>query len=236
MEPWLEEQLHFLLTYSDHSEFVSALARTVRDLGFDYFAYGMRASIPITQPEYKLQNNYPLAWQERYESQGYILQDPTVKHAITSSKAIIWNETLFRDTQHFWEDAKSYGLHWGWAQASRLNASTIGMLTLARSSDKLSSEELRAKTPYLLWLNQFSQLKFKQAWLDDMLPYPAKSLSRREIEVAKWCAEGKTSCEIGSILSISERTANFHIANVIQKLNASNKTAAIVRAIQLGII
>lgn len=61
-------------------------------------------------------------------------------------------------------------------------------------------------------------------------------LSERECEVLRWAAAGKTSCEIGMILGVTERTVNFHVASVISKLNASNKTHAAVKAVLLGII
>lgn len=61
-------------------------------------------------------------------------------------------------------------------------------------------------------------------------------LSEREREVLRWAAAGKTSCEIGMILGVTERTINFHVASVIAKLNASNKTHAAVKAVLLGII
>jgi LuxR family quorum-sensing system transcriptional regulator SolR len=52
----------------------------------------------------------------------------------------------------------------------------------------------------------------------------------------KWCADGKTSDEISIILNLTKRTVDFHIANAINKLNVTNKTAAAVKAIQLNII
>jgi DNA-binding CsgD family transcriptional regulator len=61
-------------------------------------------------------------------------------------------------------------------------------------------------------------------------------LSERECEVLRWTAAGKTSCEIGMILGVTERTINFHVASAISKLNASNKTHAAVKALMLGII
>ncbi|MGG1945977.1 helix-turn-helix transcriptional regulator [Trinickia sp. NRRL B-1857] len=61
-------------------------------------------------------------------------------------------------------------------------------------------------------------------------------LSNRECEVLRWAAEGKTSYEIGMILGLTERTINFHIARSIVKLGASNKTNAVVKAMQRGLI
>ncbi|PCK06684.1 MAG: LuxR family transcriptional regulator [Alteromonadaceae bacterium] len=236
MNPCIEEQLHLLLAYEGYEEFISGLSKTVHDLGFDYFAYGMRVSIPITQPQYRLHNNYPTAWQQRYESQAYLANDPIVKHGIESTVPIVWGESLFKDVPHLWEDAKSFGLCFGWMQSSFLNPSTVGMLTVVRSHDELSRRELLEKTPSLLWLNQIAQAKFQAAWLDHMMPKPLKSLSRRELEVLKWCSEGRTSYEISTILNVTERTAGYHIGNAIKKLNVSNKTAAVILAFQLGII
>ena len=69
-----------------------------------------------------------------------------------------------------------------------------------------------------------------------MLPETQAQLTAREIEVLRWTAEGKTSNEIAQILSISERTANFHINNILVKLGALNKTQAAVKAAVLGLL
>ena len=61
-------------------------------------------------------------------------------------------------------------------------------------------------------------------------------LSSRECEVLRLAAEGKTSFESAVILGLTERTINFHISRSIEKLNASNKTNAVVKAILMGLI
>lgn len=57
------------------------------------------------------------------------------------------------------------------------------------------------------------------------------SLTRREHDCLYWAARGKTSWEIGQILGISERTANFHISNTCAKLAVRTRQAAISTAI-----
>jgi len=52
----------------------------------------------------------------------------------------------------------------------------------------------------------------------------------------RWTAEGKTAYEISHILNVSERTVNFHVNNVVDKLGASNKTQAAVKAAILGML
>lgn len=62
------------------------------------------------------------------------------------------------------------------------------------------------------------------------------NLTQREIEIIGWSALGKTSSEVAIIEGISERTVNFHLANVMEKLGAVNKTAAVAKAVRLGLI
>lgn len=61
-------------------------------------------------------------------------------------------------------------------------------------------------------------------------------LSPREQEVALWTMRGKTALEIAMILEIAERTVNSHIATIVRKLEASNKTEAIAKAIRIGLV
>ncbi|WP_084261875.1 LuxR C-terminal-related transcriptional regulator [Zymobacter palmae] len=61
-------------------------------------------------------------------------------------------------------------------------------------------------------------------------------LSEREKEVLRWSGDGKTADEIGMILNLSCSTVNFHLRNSMLKLNAPNKTSAIVKAIYLNLL
>ncbi len=62
------------------------------------------------------------------------------------------------------------------------------------------------------------------------------SLSLREKEVLNWLKKGKSSNEASAILEISERTVNYHVTNIMHKLNASSRTHAISLAIERGLI
>lgn len=63
-----------------------------------------------------------------------------------------------------------------------------------------------------------------------------KILTAREQSCLHWAALGKTSWEIGAILGITERTVNFHIANTCTKLDVYTRQAAIVIALQTGLL
>ncbi len=60
--------------------------------------------------------------------------------------------------------------------------------------------------------------------------------SKRETQVLKLLASGKTNRDIGETLFISESTVKFHVHAILNKLNASNRTEAVSIAAQLGIV
>jgi DNA-binding NarL/FixJ family response regulator len=64
----------------------------------------------------------------------------------------------------------------------------------------------------------------------------ASLLSEREIEVLNCLADGLTTQQIAARLYISENTVKTHIRHILEKLEASNRTEAVSKAIQLGLI
>lgn len=62
------------------------------------------------------------------------------------------------------------------------------------------------------------------------------TLSKREVEVLRWAAIGKTDNEIGTIMSRSRATIRFHMGNASTKLNCVNRSQTLFKATQLGYI
>ncbi|KVR40757.1 hypothetical protein WK17_21385 [Burkholderia multivorans] len=61
-------------------------------------------------------------------------------------------------------------------------------------------------------------------------------LTEVEKTIIRWTIDGKTSAQLAEILHVSERTVNFHVQNVMAKLNTCNKTAAAAQAALLGLL
>jgi DNA-binding NarL/FixJ family response regulator len=61
-----------------------------------------------------------------------------------------------------------------------------------------------------------------------------KDLTDREMEVLQLAARGYTNKAIGVQLGISDRTVQGHLAHVFDKLQASSRTEAVMRAVSLG--
>ena len=62
------------------------------------------------------------------------------------------------------------------------------------------------------------------------------NLKKNEINCLKWTSQGKTSWEIASIMGLSEHTVNHYLTSAAQKLDTSNRTHAVSKAIRLKII
>jgi LuxR family maltose regulon positive regulatory protein len=67
-------------------------------------------------------------------------------------------------------------------------------------------------------------------------PVLVEPLSNRELEVLALLAQRQSAKEIAQHLTISERTAKRHTANIYQKLAVNNRRAAVATASTLGIL
>lgn len=59
-------------------------------------------------------------------------------------------------------------------------------------------------------------------------------LTKREAEVLRLMAEGKSNRSIGEFLFISEKTVKNHVSSILQKLNVDDRTQAVICSIKNG--
>jgi DNA-binding CsgD family transcriptional regulator len=62
------------------------------------------------------------------------------------------------------------------------------------------------------------------------------SLTRRELEVLRLLAEGRTDREVAAALGVSHRTATTHVTGIFNKLGVTTRTAAVAQAIRAGLV
>jgi two-component system, NarL family, response regulator len=65
---------------------------------------------------------------------------------------------------------------------------------------------------------------------------PNSDLSSREREVLALLASGKTNREIAAELRITEATVKCHVSVILMRLNANDRTQAVVVALQRGLV
>jgi DNA-binding NarL/FixJ family response regulator len=65
---------------------------------------------------------------------------------------------------------------------------------------------------------------------------PAVSLTPREQSVLQLLARGKSNKEIAASLGVTERTVKFHVSAIFTKLAVANRTEAVTRAVNAGLV
>ncbi|HEX2109529.1 MAG TPA: response regulator transcription factor [Rubrobacteraceae bacterium] len=65
---------------------------------------------------------------------------------------------------------------------------------------------------------------------------PREVLTPRELEVLQLLARGKTNLQIAQELVISRLTAKTHVERIIRKFGVSDRTQAVLRAFELGLV
>ncbi len=67
-------------------------------------------------------------------------------------------------------------------------------------------------------------------------PDEERVVTRREEEVLQLIADGCSTPEVAERLYISQKTVKNHLASIYQKLDARDRTQAVLQAVRMGIV
>ncbi|MGF6490283.1 autoinducer binding domain-containing protein [Pseudomonas frederiksbergensis] len=235
MKVWKESQLT-QLSYAQKIETAYEISlNLVKNLGFNFCAFSITSQVRGIRRHTINLNNYPTAWNTKYEKEHFSEVDPILAHCTHSELPILWQEEIFCKTPTLRQAQKQQGLRYGWSQSVHDKNGLCSMLSLARSHCPITTYELYKNLGYALFISRhLHELVAKE------LPAPSKPgtvhLSSREIEVLKYSADGKTADEVAIILNLSPSTVQFHIRGAIRKFGVNNKIAAVIRAARVGVI
>lgn len=238
MNAWREDSLNRLTLSARDSpaEVLKELAKIVQHLGFEYCSYVLRIPFPLSSPSVTWASTYPAHWLDHYFKNNYLEIDPLIQRTSRDLSPVVWTDDLFDSQPAFWEEARSHSVRHGWAFATHGKHMTTGMLSLARSHQTVTPSELAETEMKLVWLSHVAHGLIGTAEIQRLVPGSDCELTARESEVLRWSAAGKTAEEIGTILGISERTVTFHITSSLVKLDVTNKTQAVAKALLLGML
>ncbi|UPJ68577.1 LuxR family transcriptional regulator [Bradyrhizobium sp. 191] len=189
---------------------------------------GRLLSIPWSQ--------FPPGYLDTYKAEQWDRIDPVVQHVQTARGPFRWSDThsgggFSRDQHHFFEKCRELGVHSGITIPMRGPARETDLISLSfREHGSLMPD--RSAYIYMLCV----QYWLKYCEIADRRDAPCVTLTAQELECLKWCKEGKTNWEIGEILSISQKTVEFHVGNAMRKLGAGNRITAVIMGIKNGLI
>jgi DNA-binding CsgD family transcriptional regulator len=184
--------------------------------------------------------SYPAEWCEFYVLHGLDKIDPVIQEMNkTGRRTQVWADAYKRyDTRivrEFVSTARDFGLKEGYSHGARTPSGNRRYLfNFAGSSlrDHRRMEFILENIgPHLG--QAFSRVVNSGK---EKGTVPQSSLSSREIEVLNWIKDGKSTWEISSILLISTNTVQFHVKNIMEKLDVVNRSQAVAVALDAGLI
>ena len=110
------------------------------------------------------------------------------------------------------------------------------LLKRARPDEVVRAIRLLAAGDSLLFPAAIRELAMRHAPAETPAGLDAAGLTDREAEVLRLVAQGLTNAEIAAQLIVSPETVKTHVAHVLTKLNARDRTQAVIRAYQTGFI
>lgn len=233
----LLEWIHFVGQIEKEDDFRSFLDRIYRYIPTEHMLLAL-GRVNQNRKLYKLEKiinvNAPPGWVDHYLGECYTNYDP-ILNIPPDLTPIRWKERFSHARtsleKRFVTEATAAGLGNGVSFSAMSHKHNLACIASVSGEDLLANavllEMLHALAPHL----QQAMIR-----ITSLFPTPSASvsLSTREHDIFGWMSHGKTNWEIATILNISERTVKFHVANIIRKLNANNRTHAIVLSLQQG--
>ena len=246
LEPWAPEWSAAMAAAAHAQDPEPLLRPLISQLGFDGLTYiSLAPSQTSRERATYLWSTAASAWSTRYRDCGYAAVDPRVVMTARRLSPIVWDSADVRSDWHarrFVADAARYGTRSGFAVSFRDPACWRIVIAFDCNRSPISEAQCSAIAAKL------GDLMLLAATLHDRVLRPrfssvvesrtrsTEGLTRRECQCLGMAANGLTSGDIGSKLGIAERTVNFHMRNVLRKLEALNRSEAIAKALTRGVI
>lgn len=223
-----EKFLERLSESVDEVDFCSAMAEVGSELDLLAFAYLSLLPRPSDKP--RLISNYPEPWTARYLEHRYERVDPVITRARFGGCPFRWGFDL-NDSEasgaHVFEEAAQFGICCGVTIPIIDLRGNFAAMTFA--ADKPNPVWFRVAERYEVILPYVATCfhMFVRRKLSGDRMVNGVSLTPREYECLRWAARGKSAWEIGCILGITRRTADFHLGNARRKLGVTTTRQAI---------
>lgn len=162
------------------------------------------------------------------------IHDPIIREANRTHQPFRWEQAYLRADEAgraMMDAARKIGLGDGLVFPIHSLETLPGGISLVGDTANLSVSDIRQL--HLAAVHAYDRIETLH---HNTYVMPQVSLSLREREVLSWAAAGKTSREIGIILSISHRTVEQYTQSAKKRLGSATLTQAVSTAIARGLI
>lgn len=181
---------------------------------------------------------FPDGYVDAYLHNRWQRIDPVLGCSLRASRPFSWSDVTERTVLSgnqvaFLEECKDLKVHTGMSFPFHGPHQRLDLMSISRRVADAPNAEL-ANLLHAISLQawtRYQELTDRGLFVD-----PDVVLTKRELEILRWCKDGKTRAQVGEILSISAKTVEFHMRSIMDKLGANNHVAAVVVALQRGLI
>jgi DNA-binding NarL/FixJ family response regulator len=122
--------------------------------------------------------------------------------------------------------------------ANAIRAGACGYLVKDCSTEEIASAVRMAVSGETVLSPQLAASMLDEVRKLDQAPTPDEEriVTKREEEVLQLIADGCSTPEVAERLYISQKTVKNHLASIYQKLDARDRTQAVLQAVRMGIV
>lgn len=182
--------------------------------------------------------HYPKEWIKLYQEKNYVLIDPTLQDILTTYVPFLWDykrylPRLNEQQAQLFLDSINCGVVAGITCPLHGPLSEFGGVFFAiESTDDFVNNCYGVNQWDLMCFSLIYHETARRLFIGNSTKQ--QRLTTRETECLMWSSRGKTAYEIGIILGLSEQTIETYLKICLSKLNASNKTHAVTKALMQG--
>lgn len=234
--------LSALRSVTDFDALRALLQSLCGSLRHRYFSYRGHFPLPggtLATPQL---GNLPHAWQAHYDAQRYATIDPVLSRARKQLTPVEWTPALYAspEARQLLRDQRAAGLRTGITYPVFTPSGASGTLSLSSPQNRPRHPRVPGAHAWIQHGGAVLAMHVHEAvWRivqHDAAHHCAPVLTPRERECLRWVARGKTSWEIGRILTISEHGVVFHLRSVMRKFDVSSRHRAVKLASDYGLL
>ena len=232
----LEDFLKDSNTAHTQEEVYQAFAKAVQRLGFDAHSYVLlNPNQARNQPLHKIAF-YNISEEIMDVYFGQDLEKINFVHNATrlSGQQSDWYDPSLIDNKifkDFLSELYTAGYRSGFTTPIYGLGSETALVNVGNYHSKADKNSEEAQILRMMSYHLHDRLKTLSNTQIDIIP-----LSPREQEVLQWIMAGKSDSVIGDIMGISSHTVDTYLRRCYKKLDVSNRVAAVVKALSLGLL
>ena len=237
---WIPSIIQEIQSCEEVDELKSIIISIQNRLNYDHILCNIQLSSSFNETYFLILSNFPDEWMKHYQKENYEKIDPVLEHCISTHTPICWNEFYdSKDTKvkKLFTELCEAGLLGGVSVGLRMSSGEVGIISMAKHEPiEEESQHYYEAVLYITTLQPYIHDALKRLSHTYKEHREKPKLTKRELECLHLVADGKTSTEIASMLTLSESTVTFHIKNIINKLEVNNRIQAVAKAVLLDII